>query len=366
MQGTLRNRVPGEEKHISLLAATFTSPNGRTHEMFHEVNIVSSPSKHCKSKMAQTMSSGKNRLAQAVRKRCKYNAGDKPAATPKGAKKLRAKYENGGIVAVIRSRKINFALEEKDRVVREAVKRSKISRSTKKRSSEAIKRSNLKSNMKRSSEAIKRSNEKRRKAPRMHETSQRENAKRTLANSRRDPVKRRLENSNRDLAKRALENSNRDLAKRALESSKRTNAQKQQMNSKRTDVQKQQMNLLRYYKQDDSGNVVGQTEEIKNKRLAYATSLPGQDCKKYQDNFIHYSLHEKLLAHRQHREQVDIWRKYQYCGVVKHGSRVSSEAFLKLTHKDLNFTSPSHCEVLRWVTLAMNLVSKMVQNLVRL
>ena len=136
--------------------------------MFREVNIVSSPSKHCKYKMAQTMSSGKTRLAQAVRKRCKYNAGDKPAATPKGAKKLRAKYGNGGIVAVIRSRKINFALEEKDRVVREAVKRSKI----------------LKSNKKRSSEAIKRSNEKRRKALRMQETSQRDNAKRTLANSK--------------------------------------------------------------------------------------------------------------------------------------------------------------------------------------
>ena len=113
-------RVPCEtgfqvkKKHISLLAATFTSPNGRTHEMFREVNIVSSPSMHCKYKMAQKMSSGKNILAQAVRKRCKYNAGDKPAATPKTAKKLRAKYGNGGIVAVIRSRKINFAHEEKD------------------------------------------------------------------------------------------------------------------------------------------------------------------------------------------------------------------------------------------------------------
>jgi hypothetical protein len=79
--------------------------------------------------------------------------------------------------------------------------------------------------------------------------------------------------------------------------------------------------------------------------LAYTTSLSGQDCKKYQNNFIHYSLHEKLLATRQRREQVDIWRKYQYCGVVKHGSRVSSEAFLKLTHKDLNFSSSLHCEV---------------------
>lgn len=100
------------------------------------------------------------------------------------------------------------------------------------------------------------------------------------------------------------------------------------MNSKRTDTQKQQMILLRYYKQDDSGNVVGRKEEIRKQRLVYATSLLGQDCKKYQDNFIHYSLHEKLLATRQRREQIDIWRKYEYCGVAKHGSRVSSEAFL--------------------------------------
>ena len=68
--------------------------------------------------------------------------------TPKGAKKLRAKCGNGGIIAVIRSRKINYSLEEKYRVVGEAVKRSKILKSNKRRSSEAIKRSDLMSNKK--------------------------------------------------------------------------------------------------------------------------------------------------------------------------------------------------------------------------
>ena len=163
-------------------------------------------------------------------------------------------------------------------------------------------------------------------------------------------------NSRQDAAKRALENSRRDSAKTTLKNSKRIDAQKQQINSrwdsvkrklensKWTDAQKQKIDILWYYKHDNSSNIVGWTKEIRKKRQAYATNLPGQNCKKYHDNYIYYSLHENLLVIQQCREQNGIWRKYQYCGVAKHGSCVSSEVFLKLTHKDLYFMSPLHCE----------------------
>ena len=92
--------------------------------------------------MAQKFASGKHRLALDVCKHCKYGIGDRPVSTPKKTKTSSAKYGNGEIVAIVQSRKIDFALEEKNRVVREAIKRSKSLKSNKKRSSEVTKRSN--------------------------------------------------------------------------------------------------------------------------------------------------------------------------------------------------------------------------------